>query len=519
MADEQAASVANRDAPIPVVSVTSPDDSGPRTPGDGSRHRLSPSKLKDKLESLGDNVSRGESPSRVSDRMFSMYSTLTSSLSRSNRLIRSRLLSSVLPSQVIDDDDDDDQPQVKDRRSRKYVDRPNFSLPTMSSNFRRFNSRIGIAFVAQNRAIRLFTWRQPTQTISFLFVYTFVCVNPTLVAVLPLACCLFFVMVPAFLARHPPPPTNLPTDLYPINGPPLAAARTVKPAPELSKDFFRNMRDLQNIMEDFSRFHDAVLTFITPLTNFSNEALSSMLYILLLFTSCLLFIFAHLLPWRFIFLVLGYTATAICHPTLQDLLTTPETTNLISEKEHEGRSMLLNLSKADIELETTSESREVEIFELQHRALHDDLGEYESFIFSPSPYSPLSPARIAGDRPKGTAFFEDVQPPRGWRWADKKWSLDLLSREWVEERCVTGVEVEIEGERWVTDLHYEELEDASPKRRGKLRKGERKGAGSDSEREVLRRAWEMGRPSRKGEWRRRRWVRGVERVPVNGGSG
>jgi len=181
--------------------------------------------------------------------------------------------------------------------------------------------------------------------------------------------------------------------------------------------------------------------------------------------------------------------------------------------------MLLNLSKADIELETTSESREVEIFELQHRALHDDLGEYESFIFSPSPYSPLSPARIAGDRPKGTAFFEDVQPPRGWRWADKKWSLDLLSREWVEERCVTGVEVEIEGERWVTDLHYEELEDASPKRRGKLRKGERKGAGSDSEREVLRRAWEMGRPSRKGEWRRRRWVRGVERVPVNGGSG
>ncbi|KAF2689147.1 Pex24p-domain-containing protein [Lentithecium fluviatile CBS 122367] len=502
MSNEQSEPFVNRDTPLPVVAVTGPDDSRPRTPtnDNGLRHRLSPSKLKDKLESLGDNIGRPESPSRVSDRMFSM------------------LLSSVLPSQDLDDDED--EPQVKDRRSRKYVDRPNFSLPTMSSNFRRFNSRIGIAFVAQNRAIRLFTWRQPTQTVSFLLVYTFICIDPTLVAVLPLACCLFFVMVPAFLARHPPPPTHLPTDLHPLTGPPLAAARTVKPAPELSKDFFRNMRDLQNAMEDFSRLHDAVLAFITPLTNFSNEALSSMLYILLLCTSCLLFISAHLLPWRFIFLALGYTATIIGHPSIQDLLTTPETTTLLSEKEHEGRSLLLSLSKADIELETTSESREVEIFELQHRPLHDDLGEYEAYIFSPSPYAPLSPARIAGDRPKGTPFFEDVQPPRGWRWADKKWSLDLLSREWVEERCVTGVEVEIEGERWVTDLHYEELEDASPRGKGKGRVKRKEGGarGSDSEREVLRRAWEKGRPSRKGEWRRRRWVRGVERVPVNGGS-
>ena len=151
----------------------------------------------------------------------------------------------------------------------------------------------------------------------------------------------------------------------------------------------------------------------------------------------------------------------------------------------------------------------MEIFELQHRALHDEHGEYEPYLFSPSTYAPLSPARIAGDRPKGTPFFEDVQPPRGWRWSDKKWTLDLLSREWVEERCVTGVEVEIEGERWVTDLHYEVLEDESPGRnKGKKRK-------SDPEQEILRRAWESSKPSRKGEWRRRRWVRYCERMPVS----
>ncbi|KAF1924117.1 Pex24p-domain-containing protein [Didymella exigua CBS 183.55] len=498
MTKDNSSSLANSDTPIPVVQIHPADGSGPQTPDpEHGSHRLSASKLKDKLQSLGDDMSR-ESTGRMGDRMINL------------------LLAQVLPSEDPSstsppDDSYNASPQVKDRRSRSYVERPNFSLPTMSSNFRRFNSRIGVAFVFQNRLIRLFTWRQPTQTLSFLFMYTFICIDPHLLPVLPLACCLFFIMVPAYLTRHPPPPTSYPTDLYPIGGPPLADAPTIKPAPDFSKDFFRNMRDLQNCMEDFSRGHDAVLQFLTPLTNFSNENLSSLLYIVLLLVSCALFLVSHLLPWRFIFLLLGYGATAMGHPTVQGLLATPENEALIADAEHEGRSLLLSASKQDIELQTSNEAREVEIFELQHRALHDQSGEYEPFIFSHSPYSPLSPARISGDRPRGSAFFEDVLPPRGWRWSDKKWTLDMLSREWVEDRCVTGVEVEIEGERWVTDLHYEVLDDGNRDRTKAHRKGKSRDVG-EQEREVLRRAWESGRPSRKGEWRRRRWVRMVERV-------
>jgi hypothetical protein len=76
MSSEQSEPIVNRDAPLPVVSVTGPEDARSRTPNsdNSSRHRLSPSKLKDKLESLGDTINRQESPSRVSDRMFSMYS-------------------------------------------------------------------------------------------------------------------------------------------------------------------------------------------------------------------------------------------------------------------------------------------------------------------------------------------------------------------------------------------------------------------------------------------------------------
>lgn len=354
--------------------------------------------------------------------------------------------------------------------------------------------------------------------------------NPYLLPVLPLACGMFFVMVPAYLTRHPDPVSNtrdVDHDLWrgSLGGPPLADARTIKPAPEFSKDFFRNMRDLQNCMEDFSRAHDAVLSFFTPLTNFSNENLSSLIYLILLVVSVLLFISAHLLPWRAIFLVLGYAVTALGHPTVQDLLGTPETEKFVAEVEQESRSFLLTVSRADIELETSQETREVEIFELQHRPLHDEHGEYESFLFSPSPYAPLSPSRISGDRPRGTPFFEDVLPPRGWRWSDKKWTLDLLSQEWVEDRCVTGVEVEIEGERWVTDLHYEVLESQEERaaQEARMRKRVSSKGGSmdfaaDQEKEVLRRAWEESKPSRKGEWRRRRWVRGVERIPWTQGQ-
>lgn len=508
MASDGTESLANRDSPIPVVQIHPADGETPKT-DNGTSHRLSASKLKDKLESLGENINL-ESSTRMGDKMFDL------------------LLSQVLPSEDVSDtsppetgtNPTSNAPRIKDRRSRTYVARPNFSIPTMSSNFRRFNSRIGVAFIFQNRLIHLFTWKQPTQTLSFLLVWTFVCIDPCLLPVLPLASGMFFVMVPAYLARHPEPEGGV-NEVYrgSLGGPPLADARTIKPAPEFSKDFFRNMRDLQNSMEDFSKLHDAVLAIVLPLTNFSNESLSSTLYLLLLIISCLAFISAHLLPWRTIFLILGYTLVTLGHPVVQDLLATEETEKLVSEAEHEGRSLLLTLSKNDIELETSQETREVEIFELQHRALHDEHGEYEGFIFSPSPYSPLSPSRISGDRPRGTPFFEDVLPPRGWRWSDKKWTLDLLSREWVEDRCVTGVEVEIEGERWVTDLHYEVLE-SEGEREGKRHKLKKKATlrsnGRDvgeEEKEVLRRTWEHHAPSRKGEWRRRRWIRAVERMP------
>lgn len=382
----------------------------------------------------------------------------------------------------------------------------------MSANFRRFNSRIGVVFVFQKKVIKLLSWNQLSHTISFLAIYTFICLDPYLITVLPFILILLALLIPSFLARHPVEPPTLssssPSFPYNATGPPLAPAPTVKPVKELSKDFFRNMRDLQNSMEDFSRVHDQIIALVTPPTNFSDEALSSTLFLFCCATAGFMFIASHLIPWRFIFLVIGWTITCLGHPTVQRIMITTHQEH-VAPHEEQAKSWLDTWISNDIILDSAPETREVEIFELQHLSSGN---EWESWLFSASPHDPLSSSRIQNSRPKGTRFFEDVQAPTGWEWSEKKWALDLWSREWVEDRIITGVEVETEGERWVYDIKYEYGGDSmSPDVETPTSKG--KGIKMKP-----MPSWEEGSEEdsgRRGEWRRRRWVRMVKRKSHN----
>ena len=357
-----------------------------------------------------------------------------------------------------------------------------------------------MVFVFQNRAIRLFSWKAPSHTLSFLAVYSFCCLNPYLLAVIPLAVCLLFIMVPSFLSRHPPPPDARVTETFSMRGPASALPPSVKPAPEMSKDFFRNMRDLQNSMGDFSVIHDKIIATLGPLTNFSDERISSTIFALLSLLTCGLFLASHVLPWRAIFLVSGWVLTCSTHPIAVALLASVDK-QTVKKQERKARTWFFDWMNDDIILDQAPELREVEVFELQK---HQSSGAWQSFVFSPSPYDPLSPARISGDRPKGTRFFEDVQPPSGWEWSDKKWTLDQLAREWVEERMITAVEIEVEREHWVYDIGVSEASDVEKPSTSTPAKGNSSQSG-----------WEEGNMlSNKGEWRRRRWVRLVKRRVV-----
>lgn len=486
--DDDAAPIVNRDEAIPIIRVPSTTDE-PLSPEESESTQRArkrdilkdhAGKLKEKLDEYG-----GVGGASLQDRLLA------------------GLMAQIIPPEELEEnetlDNDTDKGKKPDPRSRTYVDRPSFSLPMMSTNFRRFNARIGIVFVFQNRLIYLFTWRKPTQTLSFLACYTLIALNPSLLPLVPLVLILFYVMIPSFLARHPAP-ANDPRVGPAHYGPPIAPPSRVKPAPELSKDFFRNMRDLQNSMEDFSRVHDAANEFITPYTNFSDEALSSTIFLFIAATSSAAFLGSHLVPWRAVALLAGWAATLAGHPEAQKVLLSSGNLSQARENQRQAQSWLKSWIEKDIALDEPAEVRLVEIFELQKH--HPNSESWEPWLFSASPYDPLSPARIAGARAKGTQFFEEVQAPASWRWRDKKWSLDLFSREWVEQRMITGVEVETEGERWVYDMPGNVIEEAGGK-------GKKKVVPKSGWEEVTNTA-----VSTHGEWRRRRWVRSVERRVV-----
>jgi hypothetical protein len=417
-----------------------------------------------------------------------------------------RLLSQVIPT------DGNASPDIHYHGSGK----PEFSLATMSTNFRRFNTRIGVVFAFQNKVAKILSWRKPSHTLSLLFVYSFLCLDPSLFPVLPLAIAVLGVFIPSFIARHPAPPLELSASGFEYSpaGPAIAPPPTVKPVKELSKDFFRNMRDLQNSMSDFSDLHDAVVGNVGPLTNFSDEALSSTLFLGTFMATAAMFIASHLIPYRAIFLLGGWFVIISGHPRVAHFLANlqkEKAPDAVEKAEKDASSFLKSFIDSDVILDPTPQTREVEIFELQRLS---GAGEWEPWLFSASPYDPLSQERIREERPQGTRFFEDVAPPRGWEWEEKKWSLDLWSREWVEERIITGVEVETQGERWVYDIAYEE--EKNKPREVEVRDNKGGLAGQKGKKVVVQPTWDetAGGLGRKGEWRRRRWVRLVRRKVV-----
>ncbi|KAJ5386468.1 hypothetical protein N7509_009009 [Penicillium cosmopolitanum] len=510
--DEDAQVLANRDEPVPVLSISKPTPQRDGSPD--SAHSRSSSQSKNSIQ----------------DRLFT------------------KLLQQVIPK-----DDGEDEANAGNPLATSPK-RPGFSLPLMSNNFRRFNARIGVVFLFQNRVERVLSWKTPTHTISFLFAYSFICLDPHLLIALPLVVLLLFIMVPAFITRHPPPPstsTSSTTPYYSYEGPALAPATTIKPAPETSKDFFRNMRDLQNVMADFSDVHDATISVFAPLTNFANEKLSSTVFLIGTVAAAGLFMTAHLLPLRLIMLAGGNAAVLANNPKVRlfcqglmedvgnglDNLDLPLPEGGGSNQDFLGAAVPSSPSAAmstieqlvDISVDTDPEEREVEIFEVQHRAPGTSQSGWENFLFSPQPYDPLSPSRIAGDRPRGCRFFDDVRSPPGWKWKSKKWELDLDCREWVVERMITGVGFEVPGVTaegravidevggWVWDLPTESSAPNEEKDMTTMAYGDLD-MDSQSQPQLQARVpagdWEEAAATSYGvgEWRRRRWVRVVQRM-------
>ncbi|KAK9458379.1 integral peroxisomal membrane peroxin-domain-containing protein [Dipodascopsis uninucleata] len=420
------------------------------------------------LSSLKDILYGGEdkSASPTSSSGPSAFDVTTTRKDNLTDKLMEKLFAAALPS--VDSTNGVPSQEVQERL-QEQKNKPPFSVPVMARNFSRLNARIGVVFRLQYKILRVMTWKNPNHTFSALAIYSFLCLYPSLFAVSPIVILIFGVMVPAYVKRHPPPPSPLPSYPVPSDGPPLADAPEIKPVPELSRDFLMNMRDIQNSMDDFTQTYDKIARMLSEPTSFKNEEYSSAVYIFLLFLGGILVFLTSYIKWRYIFFILGWFVVLSGHPSARKFI--KASSDIYMAPQEQKFSLLFQkFVTSDIIIDDVPEQRHVEIFELQRQG--NDVNEWDDWVFSTSPYEKLSQARLAHDRPNGVRFMDEILPPIGWRFSpNSAWKLDLYPHIWTQNRSIVGIDIDSDS-KWV----YDTVDNGT-----------------------------------RGEWRRRRWIRVCER--------
>ena len=261
-----------------------------------------------------------------------------------------------------------------------------------------------------------------------MIIFSLITINPHLLVSLPLFILLFALLIPSYQARHPPPSTAvsaIPTEVTEAISPPPQPA---KPVPELSRDFFMNMRDIQNTMDDFSNVYDTVRAWVMHVATFSNEALSSTV---LAFTSVgVIFVitFIQFLPMRWVVLVLGNIGILACNPVLYRFITT----TYITPKEIERLKQKIDQFVQHDYIPPPQSKYvifTVEIFEA--RRLLPPVPPNHFPDWSPSKFSPFPPQST-----NSTNKLSAISPPPGYTFVEEDWKVDEDKERWATERGV-----------------------------------------------------------------------------------
>ena len=308
--------------------------------------------------------------------------------------------------------------------------------------------------------IKIFSWTNPSYTLSILVLYTFLILKPVLVlTTVPLFYLLFGIMVPQYLYLHKPDPNELlernPT---PAQGPPLRKVELPKPVPELSQEFLLNLTDLQNHMLLYVQLYDGINSILCKFAFFKNEQVSSFTFVVILSVALFLFLYVEeILPFispniKIILILLAWSFTVQMHPSHRDAFLT----GLHSE---ETRLKILTLSNKYelmineyLKFVEAREHKFVYVYEIQkYREKHK---EWHPVGYTTDDYSLLSNLRVKESKIENfiEKALDDIKPPIEWEWAkNSSWVLDLNPEEWVRNGFIQYVEID-SGTKWVYDI-------------------------------------------------------------------
>lgn len=359
-----------------------------------------------------------------------------------------RMVAAALPSTV--------DPNDLDTRIQRQRGRPPFSIQLTSRNFRKMTSRVGIVYEVYYLVNEFFGWKNPALTLTVLSIYSFVCLNPRIILTLPSAGILLWIMVPAYSARHPPPPSELQSNPVVSSGPPLKPPAIPKPVPDFSREFFLNMVDTQNAMHDFVVVYDSVVSMLSSIALFANdETRSSLVYTVLSLSTVLAYMLAPVMyeyvPWRIVFLLIGWTVLAFRYPfnnedTKRHIYTV---NNKVKDVSYGLSHKIDDISRMEFGQLDPLEHREVEVFEVQwFNSVH---GQWDPSVYINDPFVP-SNFRPTAPQPPSSCSLSEILPPVDWVFSSKHWDLDYTPISWVTSRQLTHLFEIDDDEKWVYDI-------------------------------------------------------------------
>lgn len=349
--------------------------------------------------------------------------------------------------------------------------RPLLLVNTMLRHVIAMNQRLLLPFELIDEIIKVFLWLLWLYTGAIMLVYTLVVLNPVWIAALFPGLLVACVIVPNYLAMHPP--ENLQQlfllamqNPFPALGPSLRALPELpKPAPEISREFILNVTDLQNHMLLYVALYDVVAKVCGGCLYFADESVTDAVTCVLaattLFNLWMLPLvvrhFGHVLApvVQLLCVVAGWLLAVACHPHYRERVLGwyyREETRLwmvtLSARAEKLVSAEFNIDEDD--LFEPQEQREVEVFEMHRFNL--SLHQWVAVGYTTDVYTTNLALRGAQKKPACVSDLDLVQPPVGWEFIDNgKWKVDLEPTAWVEGQILESVTHVDDDEKWVYD--------------------------------------------------------------------
>lgn len=388
---------------------------------------------------------------------------------------------------------------------------PRLSIKILASNFKTLSSKMSLFFEAQYALVHIITWRKPYKTLTFLVLYTSICLWPHLVLAYPLVFVLFGIIVPGYIHRHPMGTPELikvkkrgqslwdffnesddhsiVDDVISTDAPEVApvssvsleglaayvipgdASEEVDVNEKVQKKaktryvksqvtLLMNMRDLQNLTTDLLKSLGAAEEFWFETAGFKDERLLTFIFYGVAAATSIVLFLGRFIPWRLIFIQSGWVSIILCHPKSKKFLVALQKNKKPPKKkietpEEAADRMGKKFDREDIIVDDAAEIRVVEVYELQTKNVLKN--EWKHYLYTSTLFDQADPLRAAGKRPAhGVGHLSKVLPPPDWKFDlgyANNWGIDTSPEAFLREMSVDTSHLRIsEGEDdWIYD--------------------------------------------------------------------